>query len=248
MRHVLPALVRLPDERARRRAHPLRRSRAEGLARRRRPRRGRRARLQHVHGARSADERLAGHLGEAARLKREDPARVGARHRLPAAGRTAGASSPASRSSTAALGPAEPAPPARAPARGGRTCRHRGGPRRRPGSSTTAPRSAATCRRARDAARSRRGCRSCPAAPTSARTASCRTCAAPSAAAPPTSVVAEVQRSGAPTACVEVTLLGQNVNAYGLDLRRAGRGEAPRLRRPAEPARRVDGVPSACAS
>ena len=49
----------------------------------------------------SADDRLAGHLGTAARLKRERPGRVVARDRLPAAGRAGRPSSRASRSSTA---------------------------------------------------------------------------------------------------------------------------------------------------
>ena len=114
-----------------------------------------------------ADSRLAGHLGLAARLKREDPGTDGGRGRLPAA---EPARRPAARVSVRGR-PGGSAEPARAtcPAstRGLRTCRPVGAFQEQ------------TTRWSADLPRERAqgpcaGCRSPLAAPTSARTASCR--------------------------------------------------------------------------
>ena len=182
----------------------------------------------------SADDRLAGHLGNAARLKREDPGRIvlvtGC---LPQAEQddffrrfpcVDGALGPQNLHRLPELLEAavEPAPP-----RGGPTGYFADGPhlsgdlparRRRPFQAWVQIMS---------------GC-----------TNLCSYCIVPRVRGPersrqPEAVVDEV-RALAADGVREVTLLGQNVNAYGLDLRRGGRAEAPGL-----PAllRALDGIP-----
>ena len=177
---------------------------------------------------RSADERLAGHLGEAARLKREEPGRIvlvtGC---LPQAERDAffarfpfvdGALGPQNLHRLPELlrAAAEPAGCA-------------GGPSVRPGYFADGPRlsGALPGRRARRHqawVQIMSGC-----------TNFCSYCIVPLVRGPERSrkleeVLAEVQALAA-DGVREVTLLGQNVNAYGLDLRRAGDDDFPALLR-----------------
>ena len=166
-----------------------------------------------------ADDRLAGHLGTAARLKREEPGRV-----VLVAGclpqRAGATSSRGSRSSTALWGR--------------RTCtaclicsRRRWSRRtqRPPATSTTARASAATSPRGASGpfqawVQIMSGCTNfCSVLHRALRA---RTGASRSLE----DIVAEVEGLAA-DGVREITLLGQNVNAYGLDLRRGGVRDAP---------------------
>ncbi|HQG04357.1 MAG TPA: tRNA (N6-isopentenyl adenosine(37)-C2)-methylthiotransferase MiaB [Thermoleophilia bacterium] len=172
---------------------------------------------------RSADDRIAGHLSEAARLKREDPARVvlvtGC---LPQSGPGAffrrfpfvdGALGPQNLHRLPELLRAAVEPAGQA-----------GGPSGRPGFFEDGPDLSGELpgRRARPFqawVQVMSGCSNF-----------CSYCIVPYVRGPERSrdaaaILAEVQTLAA-DGVREVTLLGQNVNAYGLDLRRAGRGDA----------------------
>jgi tRNA-2-methylthio-N6-dimethylallyladenosine synthase len=169
----------------------------------------------------SADDRLAGHLGNAARLKREDPGRIvlvtGCLPQAEEAGFFArfpfvdGALGPQNLHRLPELLEAAVEP---APLRGGPTGFFADGPLLSGG---------LPARRSRPFqawVQIMSGC-----------TNFCSYCIVPRVRGPERSreLVAIVDEVRALTAdgVREVTLLGQNVNAYGLDLRRGGRAEAP---------------------
>ncbi len=173
-------------------------------------RRGRRRRVQHLRGA--------GERRQQALRQPRPPAR---RSRRPA---------PACRSPSAAASRRRTATTIVAQgALGRRRVRHpqraaaaraaRAGPaQRRPRRSRSPSRSRCSPPRCRRAAspRTRAGCRSRSAATTPAPSASSRRCAAPNATGAPATILAEVEALAA-DGVLEVTLLGQNVNAYGVE-------------------------------
>ena len=173
----------------------------------------------------NADNRLYGNLGHLAPVKAAAPGHADRRRRLP------GAEGPREITAQGAVG-----------RRGLRHAQHRlaagaararaGRRRRRRSRSSSRSRSSRPRCRPGASRRTRRGSRSRSAATTPARSASSRRCAARRRTAGPGDVLAEVAALVA-EGVLEITLLGQNVNAYGVEFgdRQAFSQAAARVRR-----------------